>query len=153
MLSVYSRSGTRICGIPPEPRSRVRARPRGFKAGRLAAPALRGRLDGHGSRRARIGVELAGCFSWSTNISMWYICTMTAKVLKEALQRVESWPVEAQEELAEIAFEIDAGLNGGAYHATPQELEGIDRGLKASREGRFATTADVEAVLAKHRRA
>ena len=84
---------------------------------------------------------------------MWYICIMTAKVLKEALQRVESWPAEAQEELAEIALEIDAGLKGGVYHATPQELEGIDRGLRASREGRFATAADVEAVLAKHRRA
>jgi hypothetical protein len=82
---------------------------------------------------------------------MWYICIMTAKVLKEALQRVESWPVEAQEELAEIALEIDAGLK--LYHGTQQELEGIDRGLTASREGRLATSADVEAVLAKHRRA
>jgi hypothetical protein len=104
-----------------------------------------------GSRRYNRG--RVGCFPWSTDSSMWYICVMTAKVLKEALQRVESWPVEAQEELAEIALEIDAGLKGGAYHATPQELEGIDRGLTASREGRFATSADVEAVLAKHRRA
>jgi len=78
---------------------------------------------------------------------------MTAKVLKEALQRVESWPVEAQEELAAIAIEMDAGLKGGVYHATAAELEGIDRGLKAAREGRFATDTDVEAVLAKHRRA
>jgi hypothetical protein len=77
---------------------------------------------------------------------------MTAKALKEALQRVESWPVEAQEELAEIALEIAAGLKGGVYRATPKELEGIDRGLKASREGRWATDADVEAVFAKHRR-
>jgi hypothetical protein len=33
---------------------------------------------------------------------------MTPKVLKEAMRRVESWRVEAQEELAEIALEIDA---------------------------------------------
>jgi predicted transcriptional regulator len=78
---------------------------------------------------------------------------MTAKVLKEAMRRVESWPVEAQEELAEIALEIDAGFKGGVYHATPEELDGIDRGLKASREGRFATDEEVEAVFAKHRRA
>ena len=51
---------------------------------------------------------------------------MTAKALKEAMQRVESWPQEAQEELAEIAFEIDARLKGGKYHATPEELAGID---------------------------
>ncbi len=78
---------------------------------------------------------------------------MTAKVLKDVLERVETWPEEAQAELAEIALEIDAGLAGGVYHATPAELEGIDRGLKAAREGRFATDKDVEAVFAKHRRA
>jgi hypothetical protein len=82
---------------------------------------------------------------------MTYKVRMTAKVLKDALQRVESWPVEAQEELAEIALEIDTGLNGGVYHATPKELERIDRGLKASWEGRSATDADVEAMFEKHR--
>ena len=78
---------------------------------------------------------------------------MTAKALKEAMQRVESWPQEAQEELAELAFEIDARLKGDKYQATPDELAGIDRGLKAAREGRSATDAEVEAVFAKHRRA
>jgi hypothetical protein len=80
-----------------------------------------------------------------------YAETMTAKALKEALQRVETWPEEVQEELAEIALEIDAGLKGGLYRATPEELEGIDRGLKAAEEGRFATDEEVEAILAKHR--
>ena len=69
------------------------------------------------------------------------------------MQRVESWPQEAQEELAEIAFEIDARLKGGKYHATSEERAGIDRGLEAAREGRFATDADVEAAVSKHRRA
>jgi predicted transcriptional regulator len=77
---------------------------------------------------------------------------MTAKVLKEAMQRVETWPEEAQAELAEIALEMDAGLKGGAYRATPEELAGIDRGVKAAREGRFATAEEVGAVFAKHRR-
>lgn len=78
---------------------------------------------------------------------------MTLRVLKEVMERVESWPQEAQEELAALAVEIDARLKGGAYHANPDELEGIDRGLKAAREGRFATDEEVEAVLARHRRA
>jgi predicted transcriptional regulator len=78
---------------------------------------------------------------------------MTTKALKKAMRRVETWPKEAQEELAEIALEIDAGLKGGVYHATSEELVGIDRGLKAAREGRFATDEQVEAILAKHRRA
>jgi predicted transcriptional regulator len=76
---------------------------------------------------------------------------MTARVLKEVWERVESWPEEAQRELAQIALEIDAGLSGGAYHATPEELAGIDRGLKAACEGRFARDGEVKAVLRKYR--
>ena len=68
---------------------------------------------------------------------------MTAKILQDVLQRVEDWPEAAQVELAEIALEIDAGLSNGPYHATPKELEGIDRGLKAAREGGFATDYQV----------
>ncbi len=64
---------------------------------------------------------------------------MTSKIRKDVLQGAEDWPEAAQAELAEIALEIDAGLGTGTYHATPKELEGIDRGLKAAREGRFAT--------------
>jgi len=82
----------------------------------------------------------------------WYIPGMASKVLEEAMRRAETWPAEAQEELAEIALEIDASLRGGTYHATLEELEGIDRGLKAAREARFATDEEVEAVIAKHRR-
>jgi hypothetical protein len=77
---------------------------------------------------------------------------MASKALKEAMQRAEAWPEEAQEELAEIALEIDAALRGGTYEATPKELDGIDRGLKAAKEGRFASEEEVEAIFAKHRR-
>ena len=35
---------------------------------------------------------------------------MTAKVLKDVLERVATWPEEAQQELAEIALEIDAAI-------------------------------------------
>jgi hypothetical protein len=77
---------------------------------------------------------------------------MTTKALKDVLERVESWPQEAQEELAAIAREMDVELAGGVYHATPEELLGIDRGLKAAEEGRFATDEEVEAVFAKYRR-
>ena len=77
---------------------------------------------------------------------------MTAKALKDAIRRATEWPEEAQEELAEIALQMDAELRGGTYRATADELAGIDRGLQAAREGRFATDEEVEAVFAKHRR-
>ena len=76
---------------------------------------------------------------------------MTAKTLKDALQRLETWPEHAQDMLAELALEIDQELRAGKYHATPAELAGIDRGLKAAREGRFASDEQVEAVIAKYR--
>jgi predicted transcriptional regulator len=76
---------------------------------------------------------------------------MTTKLLKDVLERVEKWPQEAQTELARIALEIDAGLGGGKYQATPAELAGIDRGLKAADEGRFATADQVGRVFEKHR--
>jgi predicted transcriptional regulator len=76
---------------------------------------------------------------------------MTAKALKDALRRVEAWPDHAQDMLAELALEIDQELRQGQYRATPAELAGIDRGLKAADAGRFATDEEVEAVLAKFR--
>ena len=76
---------------------------------------------------------------------------MKAKALKDALHRVETWPEHAQDLLAELALEIDQELREEKYHATPAELAGIDRGLKASNEGRLATDEEVEAVIAKHR--
>lgn len=67
------------------------------------------------------------------------------------MKRVETWPENAQEELAVVALEIEAALKGNAYRPTPEELAGIDRGLQAAEQGRFATTDDVSAVIAKHR--
>jgi predicted transcriptional regulator len=75
---------------------------------------------------------------------------MNAK-LKDIIERVETWPPEAQDELAQIALEIEAQLKGD-YVATPEELEAIDRGLRDAAEGRFATEEQVAAVFAKYRR-
>jgi len=80
-----------------------------------------------------------------------HTASMTDKALKDIMQRVESWPLEAQEELAEIVREMDASLHGGSYRAFAEELAGIDRGLKAAREGRFTSDEEVEEVFAKHR--
>ncbi|MDQ1255707.1 MAG: hypothetical protein QG656_300 [Candidatus Hydrogenedentes bacterium] len=78
---------------------------------------------------------------------------MKTKALTDALDRVDSWPSEAQDELAQIALDIDAGLAGNDYEPTLEELAGIDRGLRAAGEGRFATEEQVEAVFAKFRKA
>jgi hypothetical protein len=76
---------------------------------------------------------------------------MTAKKLRDVLARVEAWPEAAQAELAELALEIDAELGIGKYHATPEELAGIKRGLEDARAGRLATEEQIEALFEKHR--
>jgi hypothetical protein len=69
--------------------------------------------------------------------------------LKDVLERVQTWPEQAQDELAEIALEIEAGFRGGDYHATADELEAID---EAERSG-VATQEEVEAAFRTFRRA
>ena len=77
---------------------------------------------------------------------------MMTKVWVELLQRVQSWPEDAQDALAQVASEIQAELNKTGYRATPSELEGVDRGLRDSAVANFATQEQVEAVFAKYRR-
>jgi hypothetical protein len=74
------------------------------------------------------------------------------KSLSNILERAQSWPEEAQNELERLAREIGAELGGDAYRATPEELVGIDRGLRAAEAGEFATEEDVASTFAKHRR-
>jgi predicted transcriptional regulator len=45
----------------------------------------------------------------------------------------------------------DPSLKDGEYQPTPEELAGIDRGLRAAAEGRFASEQEVEAAFAKFR--
>jgi hypothetical protein len=73
------------------------------------------------------------------------------KTLRDVLERVADWPEWAQEDLAELALEIDRELKAGAYHATREELAKIDEALAAVRRGEIATDAEVEAVFAKYR--
>ena len=54
---------------------------------------------------------------------------MTKDQVKAVLERVPTWPERQQQELAEIALEIEAELAGDNYTATPEELAAIDEGL------------------------
>ena len=76
---------------------------------------------------------------------------MKTRKLTEVLERVEAWPADVQNEFADFALELDAGLTDGEYQPSPEELAGIDRGLRAAAEGRFASEGEVEAALARFR--
>jgi len=74
------------------------------------------------------------------------------KIWSDLLRRIEAWPDEAQHELATVAREIEAELQGGTYRPTPEELVGIDRGLGDADAGRFASDEEIRAIFAKYRR-
>jgi predicted transcriptional regulator len=77
---------------------------------------------------------------------------MKSRQLTAVLEKVDRWPEAAQDELALIAREIDAGLGGAPYEPTDDELAGIDRGLSDAEQGRFASDERVEAAFAAFRR-
>ena len=72
---------------------------------------------------------------------------MTKEKVKAVLNRVSTWPEERQQELAELALEIEAELAGGPYRATSDELKAIDDGLA----GDPASDQEVAAAFEKLR--
>ena len=72
--------------------------------------------------------------------------------LKNVLARAETWSEQDQEELAQMAVEIEARRHG-LYHASPDELQAIDEALAAVARGEIAGDEEVEAVFAKYRQA
>jgi len=74
---------------------------------------------------------------------------VTKDEVKAVLERVPTWPEDRQQELAEIALEIEAELAGAEYEATPDELAAIDEGLS----GEAASEEEVDAAFASFRKA
>lgn len=70
--------------------------------------------------------------------------------LKNVLARAETWSEQDQEELAQLALEIEARRHG-LYRASPEELKAIDEALEAVARGEIASDEEVEAVFAKYR--
>ena len=68
---------------------------------------------------------------------------MTKDQVKAVLERIPTWPEDRQQELAEIALEIEAELAGASCEATPNELTAIDDGLA----GEGASEGEVEAAF------
>ena len=73
------------------------------------------------------------------------------KTQEAALARAVNWPQWAQDDLAQLALEIDREINAGTYRATREELEKIDEALAAVSRGEIASVDEVEADFAKHR--
>jgi hypothetical protein len=72
---------------------------------------------------------------------------VTQDQARAALERVPTWPEARQQELAELAPEIEAELIGDGYEATPNELTAIDEG----HAGETAGEEEIKAAFAMFR--
>jgi hypothetical protein len=73
--------------------------------------------------------------------------------LKNLLERVQSWPEEAQDELVAVANQIERELQGRDYLATREELLIIDAAIASIDAGEVATDVEIKAAFAKFRSA
>lgn len=76
------------------------------------------------------------------------------KILEAVVERAATLPEEAQAELASVMAEVIDEIEtrrGGPRRLSEDERAGIERGLEAMRQGRFATEERVAALLRKAR--
>ena len=70
---------------------------------------------------------------------------------KKILEKVASWPEEDQEELAELAREIEARRTG-VYHLSDEERMAVRAGMDAARRGEFVPDNEMEEFYRLHRK-
>jgi predicted transcriptional regulator len=68
------------------------------------------------------------------------------------LEQVESWPVEDQEELADVAREIES-RRSGVYRLSDEERAAVRAGMDAARRGDFASEEEMDEFYSLHHRA
>ena len=78
---------------------------------------------------------------------------MTVTDLKNLLERVQTWPEEAQDELVAIANQIENELQGQDYLASQEELRIIDAAIASIDAGETASDTEIKTAFAKFRQA
>jgi predicted transcriptional regulator len=68
------------------------------------------------------------------------------------LERVQSWPEEDQEELAEVAREIES-RRSGMYRLSDDERTAVRAGMDAARRGEFVSDEEMDEFYRLHDRA
>jgi predicted transcriptional regulator len=73
---------------------------------------------------------------------------MTKEQISAVLESVRSWPIEDQEELIELAREIQARRTG-VYVMTDDERAAVREGLEQARRGEFVPDEEMDAFWKK----
>ena len=66
------------------------------------------------------------------------------------LERVSTWPEEAQDEFVKSVTDIES-KHLGVYRLSDEERDAVGRGLADMRAGRLASDAEVAAVFNRNR--
>jgi len=74
---------------------------------------------------------------------------MTKEQINAVLERVRSWPEQDQEELAELAREIEA-RRSGLYVMSDEERAAVQEGLEQARRGEFVSDDEMDAFWKKY---
>ena len=70
---------------------------------------------------------------------------------KTLLEQVQSWPEEDQEELAEVAREIES-RRSGVYRLSDEERTAVRAGMDAARRGDFVPDEEMDEFYRLHHR-
>jgi hypothetical protein len=81
-------------------------------------------------------------------VSAWYDSKMTKEQIFAVLESVRSWPPEDQEELAEVAREIEARRKG-VYVMDDDERAAVREGQGQARRGEFVPDDEMDAFWRK----
>jgi predicted transcriptional regulator len=73
---------------------------------------------------------------------------MTKEQINAVLESVRSWPADDQEELIELAREIEARRTG-VYVMNEEERAAVREGLEQARRGEFVSNNDMDAFWKK----
>src|SRR5215470_15234388 len=104
-------------------------------------------LLAHGDRVRLRGELERWKLGWKQSISL-----LMSPKLKEILQQIDSWPEEDQEELADVAREIEARRTG-IYRLSDEERAAVRAGMDAARRGDFVPDDEMEEFYRMHRTA
>jgi predicted transcriptional regulator len=75
---------------------------------------------------------------------------MTRQGLEILLERVSTWPEEAQDEFVKSVADIES-KHLGVYRLSEEERDAVRRGLADMRAGRLAGDAEVATVFKRYR--
>jgi hypothetical protein len=100
----------------------------------------------HAAAAMQVGLDLqAGAAAETPGGSRFKICYISIMSLgfKGLLERTASWPKEDQDELAEVAAEIEARRTG-RYTLTEAERIAVSNGLEQVRRGEFVSDLEMQ---------